>query len=84
MAIDTRRVVMAAVEAALDDIASAAPKPKDRRRLPTGRAFLLGAGTVTAARLATGPHARQLLGSLQERLASVQERLEEYVEDDEE
>jgi hypothetical protein len=77
MAIDTRRVILAAVEAAIDDVASAAPKPskgKDRRRLPAGRAILLGAGMVTAARLATGSRARELVESVQERLA-------DYVED---
>jgi hypothetical protein len=77
MAIDTRRVILAAVEAAIDDVASAAPKlqkAKGRRRLPAGRAFLLGAGVVTAARLATGSRARQLVESAQERLA-------DYVED---
>jgi hypothetical protein len=77
MAIDTRRVILAAVEAAIDDVVSAAPKPrkaKQRRRLPAPRAFLLGAGVVTAARLATGPRARQLVESAQERLA-------DYVED---
>jgi hypothetical protein len=76
MAIDTRRVILAAVEAAIDDVASAAPKPrsKERRRLPAGPAFLLGAGMVTAARVAVGSRGRELLGSVQERLA-------DYVED---
>jgi hypothetical protein len=81
MAIDTRRVIMAAVEAALDDVISAAPKPdkkkkkKEKKRgLPAGRAVLLGAGAVTAARLAASPKARELAGSVQERLA-------DYVED---
>ena len=80
MAIDTRRVILAAVEAAIDDIVSATPSPpklsksKGRQRLPAGRALLLGAGMMTAARLATGSRGRQLLESAQERLA-------EYVED---
>ena len=81
MAIDTRRVILAAVEAALDDVMSAAPKPgkknkkeKKKRGLPTGRAVLLGAGAVTAVRLAASPKAREMAGSVQERLA-------EYVED---
>jgi hypothetical protein len=83
MAIDTRRVIMAAVEAALDDVMSAAPKPdKKKRRLPAGRALLLGAGIVTAARVATGSKSRELLGSVQDRLDSVQERLADYVEAD--
>jgi hypothetical protein len=84
MAFDTRRVVAAALEAALDDITSTAQEAKDRRRLPAAPAFLLGVGTVTAARLAAGPQVRQLLGSVQERLASVQERLEDFVEEDDE
>lgn len=74
MAIDTRRVIMAAVEAALDDVMSVAPEPDKRRRLPAGRAFMLGVGIVTAARLATSSRSRQLLDSVQERLA-------DYVED---
>jgi hypothetical protein len=76
MAINAGRVLVAAVEAAVEEIASPAPNAKHRRRLPAAPAFLLGAGTVTAARLAIGPHARQLLESVQERLA-------EFVEDDE-
>jgi hypothetical protein len=78
MAIDAGRVILAALEAAIDDVASVAPKParrKQRKRLGAGRAFLLGAGIVTAARLATGPRARELLESAEGRLA-------EYVEDD--
>jgi hypothetical protein len=80
MAIDTRRVILAAFEAALDDVISAAPNPgkkkkKEKKRgLPAGRAVLLGAGAVTAARLAASPKARELAGSVQERLA-------DYVED---
>jgi hypothetical protein len=71
MAIDTRRVILAAVEAAIDDVMSAAPKPKGKKRrgLPPGRAILLGAGVVTAARVATGSRSRKLLDSVQERLA---------------
>ena len=75
MAIDTRRVIMAAVEAALDDVMSAAkPEPRKRSHLPAGRAFLLGAGVVTAARLVTSSRGRELRESVQERLA-------DYVED---
>ncbi len=74
MAIDTRRVILAAVEAALDDVMSAAPTRKKRKKLPGGRAFLLGAGVVTAARLAKSPRARQLV-------ESAQEKLTDYVED---
>ncbi len=80
MAIDTRRVILAAVEAALDDVMSAAPKPgkkkkdKKKRGMPAGRAVLLGAGAVTAVRLATSSRAREMAGSVQERLA-------DYVED---
>ena len=49
-------------------------KKKEKRGLPAGRAILLGAGAVTAARLAASPRARQLAESVQERLA-------DYVED---
>ena len=76
MAIDTRKVILAAVEAALDDVMSAA-KPEPRRgrsRMPAGKAVLLGAGAVTVARLATSPRGRQLVDSVQGRLA-------DYVED---
>jgi hypothetical protein len=79
MAIDTRRVILAAFEAALDNVISAAPNPgkkkKEKKRgLGPGRAVLLGAGAVTAVRLAASPRARELAGSVQERLA-------DYVED---
>jgi hypothetical protein len=81
MAIDARRVISAAVEAAVQDVMSDGSKGRKRRGLPAGRAFLLGAGAVTVARLASGPRGRQLMESAQERLESVQERLADYVED---
>jgi hypothetical protein len=81
MAFDARRVIVAAVEAALDDGVSAAKPDKKRSRLSGGRAFLLGAGLVTAARLASGSRGRELLESVQDRLAEWEERL---IEDEDE
>jgi hypothetical protein len=63
--IDIRRVVLAAVQAALEE--PSPPAPKKKSKLSGGRAILLGAGVVTAGRLAAGP-GRDLVESLQRRL----------------
>lgn len=92
MAIDPSKVILAAVQAALEDGVSAAKPAKKRRRHIPGRAFLLGAGVVTAARLASGSRGRELLESVQDRLADFEDRYlaedgepgdEEYAEDEE-
>src|SRR5437764_103508 len=68
MAIDTRRVIIAALEAGVEE----AKRTNVRnRRLRVSRVLLLGAGAVTAGRLATSSRGRDLLGSLQERLAEL-------------
>jgi hypothetical protein len=68
MPIDYRRVVLAAVEAALEDPSpSSTPKTK-KGRLRGGRAVLIGAGLMTAGRLATGGRGREIVESLQHRL----------------
>jgi hypothetical protein len=67
MAIDVSRVVGAAVQAALEP-APQPTKPK-KRRLPFGRAVVVGAGLFTAGRLIAGPKGRELFASVQDRLA---------------
>lgn len=66
MGIDMRRPLIAAIEAALDEINSSPPQKKHKGG--AGRALLVGAGLVTAGRLAMSARGRGLLESLQERL----------------
>jgi hypothetical protein len=68
MPIDYRRVVLAAVEAALEDSSPSPAKKKRKSRLSTGRALVLGAGLVTAGRLVAGSRGRDMLDSLQHRM----------------
>jgi hypothetical protein len=69
MPIDIGRIVVAAIEAATQPQQPPAPPPKSRKpRLSTGKAMLVGAGVVTAGRLIAGPKAREMLGSVQQRI----------------
>ncbi len=68
MAIDVGRVVQAAIQAAAEE-PSPQGKPEKKRHLPLGRAVLIGAGLMTAGRVIVGPKSRELLGSLQQRIA---------------
>lgn len=68
MAVDLQRIAKAALDAALDQPAARAAVKKPRPRLSGGRAFLVGAGLVAAARLVAGPKARGMLDSLQQRI----------------
>jgi hypothetical protein len=70
MAIDMRRVVLAAVQAALEepDPGAGRQKKKKKKRLSGGRAVLIGAGLMTAGRLAASGRGRGMLESLQQRL----------------
>src|SRR5579884_485498 len=73
MAIDLNRVLQAAAEAALDGGGSQSKSTKrsgkeKKRRLSVPRAFLIGAGAVTAGRLVVGSRGRDMLENLQERL----------------
>jgi len=64
MPIDMRRVIRAAVEAALED---PVPQPRRKRRLSSGRALLLGAGLMTAGKLAASSRGREMFGTLRDR-----------------
>ena len=76
MAIDIRRVLQAAFEAATQQTPSQSePKPR-KPHLSAGKGLLLGAGVVTVGRLVAGSKGQELLGSLQQ-------RIEEYVEEPE-
>jgi ferric-dicitrate binding protein FerR (iron transport regulator) len=84
MAFDTRRVLLAAAEAALKE-AHALDQParprRQKRRLPARRAVLIGAGLMTVGRLAAGSRGRQLLGAVEHRLGDLQSwLLEDEVE----
>ena len=68
--IDMRRVIRAAVDAALED---PAPPPR-RKRLSTGRALLVGAGLMTAGKLVASSRGREMLGTLRDRVEDIQDR----------
>jgi hypothetical protein len=72
----SQRIVIAAVQAAIDE-ARATPSPPRRqkkRKLSAGRAVLLGAGLMTAGKVVAGPRARQLLGGLADRVEELEAR----------
>lgn len=96
MAIDLNRVIQATVDAVLEGRESA-PQPLERsgkgRRhgLSAPRAFLIGAGAVTAGRLVARARSGDLLENLQQRLVDYEQRHfkgdeendDEYLEDHE-
>lgn len=71
MAIDLRRVLEAAVDAATQPAQTASQLKPKKSRLPAGKAILLGAGVVTAGRVIAGPTGRRMLESVQERLEEI-------------
>jgi len=85
MPINMRRVIRAAVDAALED---PVPPPRRKRRFSTGRALLVGAGVMTAGRLAASSRGREMFGTLRDRVEDVQDRLlgsdDDLPEDEEE
>src|SRR5690242_17231672 len=85
MPIDMRRVIRAAVDAALED---PVPQPRRKRRLSTGRALLIGAGLMTAGKLAASSRGREVFGTLRDRVEGVEDRFpgsdEDLPEDEEE
>jgi hypothetical protein len=85
MPADLHRVVLAGVQAALQE--SRAESERNRHHLPARRALLVGAGLVTAARLATSGRGRGMLGTLQNGVTRLQDQLtgeDEYEPEDEE
>lgn len=70
--IDIRRVIRAAVEAALED---PAPQPRRKRRLSGGRALLVGAGLMAAGKLAASSRGREIFGTIRHRLEDVEDRV---------
>jgi hypothetical protein len=73
MAIDLRRTLLAAAEAALEDaLGDSKPSNGKQRKQPHlkgGRALLLGAGLMTVGRLAVAARGSGALDSIRERLA---------------
>ena len=69
--VDMRRVIRAAVDAALED---PAPQPKRKRRLSGGRVLLLGAGLMTAGKLAASSRGREVFGTIRDRMEDVQDK----------
>jgi hypothetical protein len=72
MPIDMRRVIRAAVDAALED---PVPRPRRKRRLSTGRVLLVGAGLMTAGKLAASPRGRQVFDTLRDRVEDIEDKL---------
>src|SRR5947199_537151 len=70
MAIDIAQVVRAALDAATQG--SSPQTDQKKSHLPVGRTVLVGAGLVTAGRLVTGSRGRELLGSIQQRIAALE------------
>ena len=82
MAIDIRRAVQAVMEAALRE---PTPPPQAKQtRLTSGRAVLVGAGLVTAGRVATRGRGRGIVASLRQRLddAHVDDELDQHPDED--
>jgi hypothetical protein len=71
MPIDMRRVIRAAVDAALED---PVPRPRRKRRLSTGRGLLVGAGLLTAGKLAASSRGREVFGTLRDRVEDIEDR----------
>ena len=82
MPVDMRRVIRAAVDAALED---PVPQPQRKRRLLGGRGLLLGAGLMTAGKLAVSSRGREVFGTIMDRMEDVQDKFlgpdDELVED---
>jgi hypothetical protein len=87
MAIDMRRPLHAALDAALVEIAAETQKPQKKRRsrLGGGRALLLGAGLMAAGRVALSSRGREALSSLSDRLpaTSAEEEDSDEIDDEE-
>jgi uncharacterized membrane protein len=66
MPIDMRRPLIAAIQAALDEVQ--AEPAKKHRGVGAGKALLIGAGLYTAGRVVVGGRGRDLMDSLQQRL----------------
>jgi hypothetical protein len=67
--IDVRRVIRAAADAALDAaLEDPVPPPGRKRRISAGRALLMGAGVMTAGKLAASSRGREVFGTLRDRV----------------
>jgi hypothetical protein len=69
MPVDMRRVIRAAVDAALED---PVPQPQRKRRLSGGRVLLLGAGLMTAGKVAASSRGAEVFGTIRDRMEDVQ------------
>jgi hypothetical protein len=69
--IDVRRVIRAAVDAALED---PVPQPRRKRRVSSKGVLLLGAGLMTAGRLAASSRGREMFDTVRHRVGGVEDR----------
>ena len=72
MPIDMRRPMIAAIQAALDEVQAEPPKKK-RHGVGASRALLLGAGLYTAGRVVARGHGRGLIDAIEQRLPHQQD-----------
>lgn len=68
MPIDTQRTLLAAAQAALDEIQAQPAKSKKRHSFGAGKALLLGAGLYTAGRVVVKGRGSGMLDAIQQRL----------------
>ncbi len=83
MAADMRRIAIAAVDAAFDQVEASQKKKRRGRLLTPKRAVLGGAALVTAGRLAWSGRGQGLLHSLEDRLSGFEDDHEPSQVDDE-
>ena len=69
--VDMRRVIRAAVDAAFED---PVPQPRRKRRRSGGRVLLLGAGLMTAGKLAASSRGREMFGTIRDRMEDAQDK----------
>jgi hypothetical protein len=74
MKFDVRRIAIAAVEEAFDQLEESKRKKRNRRGLPAKGALITGAALMTVGRVAWSGRGRGMLDSLEQRLAGLVDR----------
>jgi hypothetical protein len=69
--LDVRRIAIAAMEEAFDQLEESKRKKQNRRGLPAKGALITGAALVTAGRVAWSSRGRGMLDSLEQRLSGL-------------
>jgi hypothetical protein len=82
--LDVRRIAIAAVEEAFDQLEESKRKKRNRRGLPAKGALITGAALMTAGRVAWSSRGRGMLDALEQRLSGLVGRDGSAEPDDEE